>query len=252
MDVAFPSAGPSCLRAKTREALVEAIFAGLPGQGGVVAPQLLDFDLESLASRYGLTVTRVAARLFHHDLAALADAVRTDTVMLYLTNPNELTGTRLPAALLENFFALLPAQMLVVLDETAASHPMEKTQGAFACHASRVWRLRAGNGAQSDHGADSAATSADASALRYARQGDWMQDAESLLAAANLQYVPTTTGSLCFRAPDAAGLAGRLRSAGLSADALGHAGMSGWLRVRLGGSKDLVGFGDTLQEFLKG
>ncbi len=59
----------------------------------------------------------VAAKNFGHDLDAMARAVRTDTRIVFVANPNNPTGTLAPAAEMERFIAGLPAHVLVVLDE---------------------------------------------------------------------------------------------------------------------------------------
>lgn len=52
-----------------------------------------------------------------HDLDALAAAVREDTRLVYLANPNNPTGTWFDDAALAAFLARVPADVLVVVDE---------------------------------------------------------------------------------------------------------------------------------------
>ena len=52
-----------------------------------------------------------------HDLDALAAAVRADTRLVYLANPNNPTGTWFDDAALERFLARVPQDVLVVVDE---------------------------------------------------------------------------------------------------------------------------------------
>ena len=52
-----------------------------------------------------------------HDLDALAAAVRADTRVLYVANPNNPTGTWLDDEALERLLAKVPASTLVVVDE---------------------------------------------------------------------------------------------------------------------------------------
>ena len=52
-----------------------------------------------------------------HDLDALAAAVRADTRIVYLANPNNPTGTWFDDAALERFLARVPREALVVVDE---------------------------------------------------------------------------------------------------------------------------------------
>lgn len=52
-----------------------------------------------------------------HDLQAMAAALRADTRIVYLANPNNPTGTWFDDAALERFVAAVPATTLVVIDE---------------------------------------------------------------------------------------------------------------------------------------
>jgi histidinol-phosphate aminotransferase len=52
-----------------------------------------------------------------HDLDAMAAAIRADTRLVYLANPNNPTGTWFDDAALERFLAHVPRDVLVVVDE---------------------------------------------------------------------------------------------------------------------------------------
>jgi histidinol-phosphate aminotransferase len=54
---------------------------------------------------------------YGHDLAAMAALVNANTRVVFVANPNNPTGTWLPARELESFVAQLPAQVMVVIDE---------------------------------------------------------------------------------------------------------------------------------------
>jgi len=54
---------------------------------------------------------------FGHDLDAMAAALRADTRIVYLANPNNPTGTWFDDAELERFVAAVPSTTLVVVDE---------------------------------------------------------------------------------------------------------------------------------------
>ena len=57
------------------------------------------------------------ARDYGHDLDAMLAAIRDDTRVVFIANPNNPTGTLLSAAALRAFLEALPARVLVVLDE---------------------------------------------------------------------------------------------------------------------------------------
>ena len=62
-------------------------------------------------------ITRVPLKDFRHDLAGLAAAVTDKTRLLFLDNPNNPTGTLVPAGELKRFMADLPRSLVLILDE---------------------------------------------------------------------------------------------------------------------------------------
>lgn len=59
----------------------------------------------------------VPAKNFGHDLAAMRRAITPATRVVFIANPNNPTGTMVPAAELEAFLSGLPKGIVVVLDE---------------------------------------------------------------------------------------------------------------------------------------
>jgi histidinol-phosphate aminotransferase len=59
----------------------------------------------------------VPAREYGHDLDAMAAAIEPDTRLVYIANPNNPTGTFIPAPQIEAFLASVPSNVIVVLDE---------------------------------------------------------------------------------------------------------------------------------------
>jgi histidinol-phosphate aminotransferase len=57
------------------------------------------------------------AHEFGHDLAAMRAAIRDDTRVVFIANPNNPTGTLLATEALHAFLKSVPAQVVVVLDE---------------------------------------------------------------------------------------------------------------------------------------
>jgi histidinol-phosphate aminotransferase len=70
---------------------------------------------------------------YGHDLDAIAEAIRPDTRLVYLANPNNPTGTWFTDAALEDFLARVPADVLVVIDE-AYNEYVEVTGLSTALH----------------------------------------------------------------------------------------------------------------------
>ena len=59
----------------------------------------------------------VPARDFGHDLEAMSKAIRSDTRVVFVANPNNPTGTWLAPKAIRGFLKKVPADVLVVLDE---------------------------------------------------------------------------------------------------------------------------------------
>jgi histidinol-phosphate aminotransferase len=87
-----------------------------PGDAAVYSQHA--FAVYPLATQArGATGIEVPARELGHDLAAMRNAITPATRVLFVANPNNPTGTWIPAPELEAFVASIPRQVLVVLDE---------------------------------------------------------------------------------------------------------------------------------------
>jgi histidinol-phosphate aminotransferase len=95
----------------------------------IVARVFLDSGRSAVASQYAFAVYPIAtlsvggemmtvpARDYGHDLEAMRLAIRADTHVVWIANPNNPTGTFLPAAALYAFLSGVPSHVIVVLDE---------------------------------------------------------------------------------------------------------------------------------------
>lgn len=74
----------------------------------------------------------VAAKDYGHDLDAMRAAIRDDTRVVWIANPNNPTGTFLPWPAIEAFLDAVPPQVLVVLDEAYGEYlpPAERCDTA--------------------------------------------------------------------------------------------------------------------------
>lgn len=87
-----------------------------PGQSVMYAQY--GFLVYALATQaIGARPIEVKAMGFGHDLQAMAAAIADDTRLIYIANPNNPTGTFLPAAELEAFLRMVPQHIVVVIDE---------------------------------------------------------------------------------------------------------------------------------------
>ncbi len=87
-----------------------------PGQSTVFAEY--SFAVYPLATQaVGGRAIVVPAKDYGHDLAAMAQAIAPDTKLVFIANPNNPTGTFIPAAQIEAFLKVVPRHVVVVLDE---------------------------------------------------------------------------------------------------------------------------------------
>ncbi len=87
-----------------------------PGNSAVYAQHA--FAVYALATQaMGAAGIEVPARNHGHDLAAMRAAVRDDTRVVFIANPNNPTGSLLANSELEAFLKEMPERVLVVLDE---------------------------------------------------------------------------------------------------------------------------------------
>ncbi len=96
---------------------VLALAVGGPGTSAVYAWP--SFIMYRLATRWAMSdaVEVPLADGYVHDLNAMAAAVGADTSVVYVCNPNNPTGTHLPASDLSAFVDSIPESVLVVIDE---------------------------------------------------------------------------------------------------------------------------------------
>ena len=100
----------------------------------------LDAGLSSVYSEHCFIVNKLAtlsrgangievpARQFGHDLDAMLMAIRADTKVIFVSNPNNPTGTFVSPEKVRKFIEKVPKQVLVVLDEAYTEYLEEKDQ----------------------------------------------------------------------------------------------------------------------------
>lgn len=87
-----------------------------PGTSAVYAQHA--FAVYPIATQtVGAAGIEVSAVEYGHDLGAMRQAIRDDTRVVWIANPNNPTGTFLPWAQIESFLQEVPTHILVVLDE---------------------------------------------------------------------------------------------------------------------------------------
>lgn len=109
-----------CGGASNELTLIAALAVTHPRSSAVFAWP--SFSLYQIATRTGfgedITVPLDAAH--RHDLAAMRAAVRPDTTVVFVCNPNNPTGTHVAGEDLEAFIDSIPSDVLVIIDEAYA------------------------------------------------------------------------------------------------------------------------------------
>ena len=95
--------------------LIARVFLA-PGRSSVFSQHAFAvYPLASLSA--GAELICVPAKDFGHDLDAMKNAIRSDTRLIWIANPNNPTGTFLPYSKLKAFLQAIPKDVVVVLDE---------------------------------------------------------------------------------------------------------------------------------------
>lgn len=100
-------------------ALLSTISLACGGSGTSVVYGWPSFVMYRLASTWAM-MERVEVALdsrHTHDLEAMASAIRPDTTLVFLCNPNNPTGTVVESTKMEEFLDSVPQSCLVVVDE---------------------------------------------------------------------------------------------------------------------------------------
>ena len=217
----------------------------------------------------GAVGVEVRASNYGHDLAAMRGAVTTKTRLLFIANPNNPTGTFVPAPELEAFLADLPAEVLVVLDEAYSEYLPEKLRYdgfawlkrfsnlvvtrtfskvyglaglrvGYACAAPGVADLM--NRVRQPFNVNSVALVAATAALDdvdFVRRSHelnlaGMRQVTEGLKRLGLQYIPSCGNFVSFRVGDGAGVFQKLLRAGVIVRPIASYGMPEHLRVTIG------------------
>ena len=211
----------------------------------------------------------VAARDFGHDLAAMRAAVRPDTRIVWIANPNNPTGTLLPHKEIESFLEGLPRDVLVVLDEAYNEYLPPAQRQDTAAWVSRfpnlvitrtfskiygLAGLRIGYGLASPEVADlmqrvrqpfnvnSLALAAAVAALddhvflaeSFDNNRRGMEQLVAGLKRLGLEHIPAHGNFITFRLGDAAAVNQKLLRQGVIVRPLGNYAMPEHLRVTIG------------------
>ena len=132
-----------------------ALAVGGPGTSAVYAWP--SFIMYPIASRWAMSeAVEVPLDAGHvHDLEAISRAIRDDTTVVYLCNPNNPTGTIVSSGAMDDFIGSVPESVLIVIDEayhefvtddnyaTAIPHALQRSNVLVLRTFSKVFALAA-------------------------------------------------------------------------------------------------------------
>jgi len=242
------------------------------------------YPLATLA--VGATGIAAPARDYGHDLAAMLAAIRADTRMVFIANPNNPTGTLLSNADILAFLEQVPSQVVVVLDEAYGEYlPSELQSDALTWLArfpnlivtrtfSKAYGLaglRVGyalasaavadmlNRVRQPFNVNSLALVAATAALNddefiarsYALNQLGMRQLTQGLRLLGIDYIPSYANFLAIRIGNATAMYRRLLEHGVIVRPIGNYAMPEYLRVSIGLAAENNQFLQALEDAIK-
>ena len=263
--------------------LVARVFLA-PGRSAVFAQHAFAvYPLATLSA--GAELIAVPAKDFGHDLAAMRAAIRPDTRLVWIANPNNPTGTFIAYPELEAFLQSVPADVVVVLDEAyneyiPAAERVDTTDWlarfpnlVITRTFSKIYGLaglRVGYALASNEIADlmnrvrqpfncnnlalAAATAALDDADFVARSFELNRAGMAQILAAfarlGIAHIPSHGNFLTFKVKDAAAVNQKLLRQGVIVRPLAGYQMPDWLRVTIGTAAENARFIEALEQSL--
>ena len=251
-----------------------------PGRSAVFSQHAFAvYPLATLAA--GGELIAVPAKAYGHDLDAMRAAIRPDTRIVWIANPNNPTGTFVPYPQLKAFMQAVPSDVVVVLDEAYNEYipPSERVDTAAWLSEfpnlvvtrtfSKIYGLaglRVGYALASAEVADlmnrvrqpfncnNLALAAAAAALddhefvaqSYALNRSGMEQILAGLKRVGLAHIPSHGNFVAFRAGDAAEVNRQLLAQGVIVRPIGGYGLPEWLRVTIGSEAENARFLEAL------
>ena len=263
--------------------LVARVFLA-PGRSAVFAQHAFAvYPLATLST--GAELIATPAKNYGHDLDAMRAAIRPDTRIVWIANPNNPTGNFLPYAEVRAFLASVPKDVVVVLDEAYNEYipAAERIDTAtwlkdfpnlLICRTfSKIYGLaglRVGYGLASPEVADlmnrvrqpfNVNNLALAGALAALDDHEFLTASHELnrrgmaqVVAAfdrlGLEYIPSCGNFVTFRAGDTATVNQKLLKQGVIVRPIAGYGLPEWLRVTIGTEAENARFIEALEKAL--
>ena len=263
--------------------LIARVFLA-PGRSAVFSQHAFAvYPLATLATGAELICT--PARHYGHDLEAMRTAIRPDTRIVWIANPNNPTGNFLPYPEVRAFLEVVPREVVVVLDEAYNEYlpPAERVDTAdwikdfpnlvVTRTFSKIYGLaglRVGYALASAEIADlmnrvrqpfnvnNLAIAAAVAALddhlfvadSYELNRRGMEQIVAGLKRLGLEHIPSHGNFVTFKAGDGAAVNQKLLQQGVIVRPIGGYGLPEWLRVTIGSEPENARFLDALEKAL--
>ena len=230
----------------------------------------------------GAELISTPAKNFGHDLDAMRAAIRPDTRIVWIANPNNPTGNFLPYSEVRAFLEAVPKDVVVVLDEAYNEYlaPAERVDTAqwikdfpnlvvtrtfskiFGLAGLRVGYALASaeiadlmNRVRQPFNVNNLAIAAASVALddhafvteSYELNRRGMTQIAAALDKLGLEYIPSSGNFVTFRAGDAAAVNQKLLMQGVIVRPIAGYGLPEWLRVTIGSEVENARFIEALE-----
>jgi histidinol-phosphate aminotransferase len=263
--------------------LIARVFLA-PGRSAVFSQHAFAvYPLATLATGAELICT--PAKHYGHDLEAMRAAIRPNTRIVWIANPNNPTGNFLPYPEIRAFLEVVPREVVVVLDEAYNEYlpPAERVDTAdwlkdfpnlvVTRTFSKIYGLaglRVGYALASAEIADlmnrvrqpfnvnNLAIAAAVAALddhlfvadSYELNRRGMAQIVAGLKRLGLEHIPSHGNFVTFKAGDGAAVNQKLLQQGVIVRPIGGYGLPEWLRVTIGSEPENARFLDALEKAL--
>ena len=264
--------------------LIARVFLA-PGRSAIFAQHAFAvYPLATLST--GAELIATPAKNYGHDLDAMRAAIRPDTRIIWIANPNNPTGNFLPYPEVRAFLEVVPKDVIVVLDEAYNEYilPTEHVDTAawikdfpnlvvtrtfskiFGLAGLRVgYALASGeiadlmNRVRQPFNVNNLAIAAAVAALddhqfiadSYELNRRGMAQIVAGLQRLGLEYIPSHGNFVTFKAGDAAAVNQKLLKQGVIVRPIGGYGLPEWLRVTIGTEPDNARFLEALEKALE-
>ena len=263
--------------------LIARVFLA-PGRSAVFAQHAFAvYPLATLST--GAELIATPAKHYGHDLDAMRTAIRPDTRIVWIANPNNPTGNFLPYPEVRAFLEAVPQDVVVVLDEAYNEYlpPAERVDTAawiadfpnlvvtrtfskiFGLAGLRVGYALASaeiadlmNRVRQPFNVNNLAIAAAIAALddhlfvaeSYELNRRGMEQLVASLKRLGLEHIPSHGNFVTFRAGDGAAVNQKLLKQGVIVRPIGGYGLPEWLRVTIGTEPENARFLEALEKAL--